>query len=208
MITKFFSSLIAGITMLVALALLPVASVAQADDATSVLDLDVLSSVVAIEIDGKFAGTGVVVTRTGLVVTSLDFAMLRLKENKLIVIGDLRRTASVVALDEPHKLALLQMHGVIPRSAKLAPPSEQPKKSDIFVCWSQDHILLQVSANKIKNSQNVEMLTENGGACAVFGAKTGNLKAVLAISVGEETALAYFIGIAKVRKLLGPALDP
>lgn len=167
---------------------------ALAEDRAPSLDLDVLSSVVAIEVDGKFAGTGVVVTRGGYVLTSYEFAAARLqKDSKRIVIrSDLPRAASVVAFDAKLGLAVLQMHGVIPRPATLVAANGNGRSTDLAVCRTADGATVQIEVRGRTPLPDCDI-------CPVFTAK-GKLKGVM-ISHSTDGG-PKFLGIAAIRSLI------
>lgn len=204
------SIVVSGTLLFGALCMLPDGRVARAEGPTASLDLDVLSSVVAIEADGAFVGTGVVVTRDGAVVTSHEIALMTLRGKKrLVVKSDLPRAATVIALDEKNDLALLQMHGIIPRPATLAAPGERANPNDIFVCRLPDGFVLQLSQKSFREgAEEAWCCIGDGGVCPVFGAKTGRLKAVLPSSVLADGKTAFKADVAKIRALIGAGTAP
>ena len=150
------------------------------------LDQDALASVVAIEADGAYVGTGVVVTRDGIVITSYDIAMLTLRDHKRLVIPSaMARAASVVALDAKNGIAALQMRGVIPPAAKLDAKGEAhatgARGIDLAVCRTANGATVQI---EVRGTQPLS----DCNVCPVFSPKTGRLKGIMIAATATRNA--------------------
>jgi hypothetical protein len=182
---------------LLALVLLSAAALASATTSAkdSSLDLDVLSSVVPITIDGKFVGTGVVVTKDGLVLTSYEFAPFQHGE-RIVVESDLPRAATVVVWDATLGIAVLQMHGVIPRPAPMAKTDRHAKGMTLAVYRTADHATVQIELHG-----NAPMTDQ--AFTPVFDPKTGKLLSVTIRQTTEGGPCTY--GVASIQRFIHQA---
>jgi hypothetical protein len=156
-----------------------------ADGAIS-LNTDALASVVAIEAGGKPVGTGVVVTGSGIVVTSYDIALMYIKDGKRIVVKSIMpRTATLVAIDAKNGLAAFQMYGVIPPYSKVG--YTLSPKDGLTVCAPSD-----VPTKNLR--------APNGGVCAVF-TRQGKL---IGVTLAGPEKQADFIGNRILNELIKP----